>query len=246
MPDIVQLSLLSREIPLTQGLVAIVDADLYAAFASYRWCVKRSVNSYAARWGGMVNGKPFYLRMHREVLRLRGIDIPAGHDVHHINGNPLDNRSDNLAVLSRSRHVRTYPLRSDNKSGYRGVSWCQRRRRWRAVVKIEGKSHHVGLFKTPEEAAAAVEIALQRHGLAAIEAPLPAFSAGASALPRPALQINNTSGYRGVWRRRRSGKWEAHLQVAGNDHYLGAYDTPEEAASAYAAEATRLGLSIEQ
>ena len=40
---------------------------------------------------------------------------------------------------------------------------------------------------------------------------------------------HNTSGYRGVWQNKRSGKWVAHVTHNYIRYYLGEYATPEEA-----------------
>jgi AP2 domain-containing protein len=50
------------------------------------------------------------------------------------------------------------------------------------------------------------------------------------------LRGDNTSGYRGVtWTKR--GRWQAQIQVAGRRHFLGYYETKEDAARAYDAAA---------
>lgn len=50
---------------------------------------------------------------------------------------------------------------------------------------------------------------------------------------------HNTSGYRGVSFNTRSQKWHAQIKVFGKQTYLGRYDTPEEAAAAYAEAAKK-------
>lgn len=44
---------------------------------------------------------------------------------------------------------------------------------------------------------------------------------------------NNTSGFKGVWRRKDTGKWAASIRVHGRTHHLGSYVTTREAAKAY-------------
>ena len=51
------------------------------------------------------------------------------------------------------------------------------------------------------------------------------------------LRGDNTSGFRGVTRSRRNGRWQAQIQVAGKRHFLGYYATKEAAARAYDAAA---------
>lgn len=48
---------------------------------------------------------------------------------------------------------------------------------------------------------------------------------------------NNTSGFKGVFREKRTGKWRACIRVNGRREYLGTYETKEQAAHAYDAAA---------
>ena len=47
------------------------------------------------------------------------------------------------------------------------------------------------------------------------------------------LQLNNTSGFRGVCWHKASKKWKAQLRINGKQTYLGLFTTKEEAAEAY-------------
>jgi hypothetical protein len=51
---------------------------------------------------------------------------------------------------------------------------------------------------------------------------------------------HNSSGYKGVYRASRGGRWVAALSVNNYPKYLGTYDTPEEAHEAYQEAAKRL------
>lgn len=67
------------------------------------------------------------------------------------NGDKLDCRVDNLTYRMRSSVSRL--RRTKSATGYTGV--YQEHNRYRAVISINGKATHLGMFDTPEEAALA-------------------------------------------------------------------------------------------
>jgi len=67
------------------------------------------------------------------------------------NGDKLDCRLEN--ILYRSRSVASRQRKTSSKTGYTGV--YREHNRYRAVISIKGKSIHIGMFDTAEEAAAA-------------------------------------------------------------------------------------------
>lgn len=67
------------------------------------------------------------------------------------NGNKLDCRLENLTY--RSRAVASRQRRSSSKIGYTGV--YKENNRYRAVISINRKSVHIGMYATAEEAALA-------------------------------------------------------------------------------------------
>lgn len=54
-------------------------------------------------------------------------------------------------------------VRTQNKSGYRGVCWAERSKAWRAAITVNGKRIYIGFFQTPQEASAAYEAALLKY-----------------------------------------------------------------------------------
>jgi len=74
----------------------------------------------------------------------------AGFEPDHKNGNRADNRICNLRLATRSQNNGNAKIRSDNSSGFRGVSLHRTTRKWRVSLA----SRHLGLFETKEEAVA--------------------------------------------------------------------------------------------
>lgn len=52
--------------------------------------------------------------------------------------------------------------------------------------------------------------------------------------------VRNTSGFKGVTLHKKSGKWQSCIKSGGKSHYLGLFNNPEEAFTAYKQAAIRL------
>jgi hypothetical protein len=82
--------------------------------------------------------------MHRLVIGYDGELM-----VDHINGNKLDNRRENLRVVSMAQNVMNSPKRSGL---YKGVSRASKNR-YRARLTFNGKELNLGVFENPQDAA---------------------------------------------------------------------------------------------
>lgn len=75
--------------------------------------------------------------------------------VDHKDRNKLNNRKENLRVCSDLENKQNKGKYRNNKSGYKGVSWSTREKRWLVVVDAYGKDFYVGRFLDKEKAAEA-------------------------------------------------------------------------------------------
>jgi HNH endonuclease len=75
---------------------------------------------------------------------------PKGID--HINMVRDDNRITNLRLATRSQNGANRRKQSRNKSGFKGVHWKTRDRRWAACLRVNQKIVFYRLFKTKEAA----------------------------------------------------------------------------------------------
>jgi hypothetical protein len=74
-------------------------------------------------------------------------------DIDHINGNPGDNRIENLRdVPNRINRQNMRRPRGPSQSGLLGVFMHKESGKWRARIQVNMKAIHIGLFDTPEEA----------------------------------------------------------------------------------------------
>ena len=149
---------MTREIDLTQGKKAIVDDEDYEWLSQWKWYYAHT--GYAVRNSPRVLGKHYMIFMHREIMH-----TPQGMDTDHIDGNGLNNLRINLRVCSHSRNLQNKGVSINNVSGFKGVSWCQANKKWRARIKASGKEKYIGYFDVAESAALAYDKAARElHG----------------------------------------------------------------------------------
>lgn len=99
----------------------------------------------------MAEGHPAVYHLHRLIMGLPDRDP---REVDHRNGNGLDNRRDNMRIVSHAENQQN--RRSFGAtSQYRGVCFDKRSGKWRANVMVRGTVHQ-GEFRTEMEAHAAV------------------------------------------------------------------------------------------
>lgn len=130
-------------LPLSQGKVAIVDADLLPHLQQWRWWAYKAATGkwYAKTIGGNVP-------IGRVIM-----EPPKHLQVDHINGDPLDNRRANLRACTRAQNAANTRARTGR---FKGV-YQERGGRWRAVVTIG-----LGRYDTAEEAGRAYDEAARK------------------------------------------------------------------------------------
>jgi hypothetical protein len=135
-----------KEIPLTQGKVALVDDEDYPHLSAFKWHLNAGYAARSHPW----DGKRRRTFMHDQLL-----PAPPGFFTDHRNRNRLDNRRENLRISTRSQNAANRRLPRTNTSGFRGVH--RSGRGWAATITCAGKHYYLGTFDTPEEAATAYD-----------------------------------------------------------------------------------------
>ena len=136
-----------KEIPLTQGVVVVIDDEDYERVSRYHWCLSENrKTSYAVKHTRLPNGKKVKFSMHRLIT-----NAPKHLEVDHKDGNGLNNTRSNLRLVTRSQNMMNKGKQSNGHSGYKGVT--RHRSKWNARIQANGKTTDLGLFSTPEIAA---------------------------------------------------------------------------------------------
>lgn len=82
----------------------------------------------------------------RIIYKLVHGDEKPGHIVDHINRNSLDNRPENLRLVSMSENSQNRKMQANNSSGFRGVFWRNDAFLWRVSVRVNRRLIGVGHF----------------------------------------------------------------------------------------------------
>lgn len=101
---------------------------------------------------------------HRLIWMLLHGRWPDG-ELDHKNLIKSDNRLDNLREASHGQNMANKAVRKDSLSGVKGVRFVKKLQRWRAEIKIAGRTRCLGLFDDQDSAHTAFSAAVrERHG----------------------------------------------------------------------------------
>jgi len=145
-----------KQIFLTQGKYAIVDAQDYDELIKYKWCANKVRKRwYAVRgvWESTTKTTKIIL-MHRIIMKDDFNEYYCYTD--HINNDTLDNRKCNLRVCNNSENMKNC-RKSHNTSGYIGVVWDKSRKKWKAQIGFHWKQVFIGRYDDIIDAALAVD-----------------------------------------------------------------------------------------
>ncbi|WP_456362358.1 HNH endonuclease signature motif containing protein [Halomonas sp. MS1] len=131
--------------------------------------VRKCLDSrYAGKRAGTVASRPQYDNYIFRQICIRGIThkehtlawamfygLWPTKTIDHINHNALDNRVANLREVTLSKNSRNRSMAAHNTSGVTGVSYVKQRGKWRATIKVSGKTRILAYTDCFQEAVAA-------------------------------------------------------------------------------------------
>lgn len=166
---------MSMEIPLSAAYsepraFTTVDESDYDYLSQFAWRLHDAGNNqYAIREVAESDDIPGYevgdhALMHRVIMGLDKGERGKPPEVDHVNGDGLDNRKENLRVVTRAENAQNRSGGQGRTSEYRGVCWDKQTGKWRARFKKDGKVHNLGRYES-EEAAARVARRARRKAM---------------------------------------------------------------------------------
>jgi hypothetical protein len=162
------------------------------------------------------NKKSKHFKIHQLVAMAFLGHIPCGNEieVNHKDKNKLNNRLDNLEVLTREEH---YKVTYTNKtSKYKGVWFDKKRNKWIASIKIKGKNKTLGTFDTEEEA---YIVRKEAEEMALLE-------------DYSFLEFKKNRIFKNFYVSKQHNKWKASIRVNDKNKYIGSFNTEKEALEA--------------
>jgi hypothetical protein len=147
-------------VPLTKGYEAAIDIADIPRVEAWNWTASVEKHTVYAMRKAVIDGAQRTVKMHRFLMAPQ-----EGQLVDHRDGNGLNNVRCNLRVATHPQNMWNRRKPRGGKAGLVGVHWDNDRKKWAAVIQVNGKVRRLGRFETPEEGHQAyIEAARQLQG----------------------------------------------------------------------------------
>lgn len=194
-------------------LVDETDFEVVSAFQGTWYAFKDRNTFYAQINIRAANGKQKIAKMHRVIL-----DPPTALQVDHKNHNGLDNRRENIRIVTQGENMRNARNNVEFQSEVDGVRWNAVARAWQAYPQVNDKGVHLGYFDE-ERMAEAAKLMYLETGMRVKRSDLRRTAEFQSKVPGVSWDSN-------AW------AWKAYSSVNGKHVHLGYFDTEIEAEAA--------------
>lgn len=134
--------------------------SLERKLGSGRWKIcghEPTCNGYGAVG---IDGKKYLT--HRLIWLLVYGEWPEN-DIDHIDRDRMNNRLENIRAVTRTENNHNHGVHKNNSSGYPGVCFDKRSKKYKARITLDGKQINLGYFDTAEEAFLAYQLAKIQH-----------------------------------------------------------------------------------
>lgn len=138
----------------------------------FTWKIRPAQRTFAGDRAGALSGKGYrqvrYKRKFYRCNRLAWFYMTGGWpkaQIDHKNGDRADDSWNNLREATNGQNQWNTPAKINNKTGLKGARWNRRLQRFTADIRVNGKTRHIGVFDTAEDAHQAYLLrAAQMHG----------------------------------------------------------------------------------
>jgi hypothetical protein len=127
----------------------IVDDDIYYHIIQYNWYFNTSRYLHNNKLG----------LLHRYIMNLNDKNLV----IDHINNNPLDNRKENLRIVTIKENSKNKSSHKNSSSKYIGVYWYKQINKWVSKIYINGSQKSLGYFENEIEAAIVRDTATKKY-----------------------------------------------------------------------------------
>ena len=133
------------------------DKEDFPLISQYMWT--NNPEGYIIAYYNDDDGNKKHVLMHRLVMGVTEPDVFVDH-IHH---NHADNRKSELRVVSRAENNMNRRVSKINTSGYTGVAYDLRSKKWRASIAVNGERIGLGYYDNKEDAAKARKEAEKKY-----------------------------------------------------------------------------------
>lgn len=112
----------------------LFDINDYDLITQTSWYI------HGGRYATASSGQFRKMSAHRLLL-----NNPVDKQVDHINNNKLDNRKQNLRIVTPQQN-------SQNNKKVKGYYWNKKAKKWHTQIAVYGKNKHIGMYDTEKEA----------------------------------------------------------------------------------------------
>ena len=153
-----------------------ITQDLVKELFEYKdgflyWKITKAQNAKKGTIAGSVDSNGYHrvsinykhYKVHRLVFLMFHGFLPENID--HIDGNPLNNKIENLRKVTTSQNMQNAKRYSTNTSGVKGVSWEKDRKKWKVQVMLNRENNIIRNLESLELAElVAQELRNKYHG----------------------------------------------------------------------------------
>lgn len=144
-----------------QSILQYKEGNLY-------WKIRPSQGTKIGDIAGSISNKYGQIYIHNCAYKVHRIIFMMHYgyvsdQIDHIDGNPLNNKIENLRAVTTSQNQLNRKISPNSKTGYKGVSFHSQTGRYQVRVSINGKDKYFGIYEDLELAGLVAQMAREKY-----------------------------------------------------------------------------------